>query len=466
MFNRNVWKSAFLSVVMLLTLIGFAVAAPPASKLTPGVASTSSGDGATDTTDTTTTTTPPTDASSTAVDATATSITIVRKGSTLAAQGNYKDEVIIKLQERSPITKVRARVMSGDGLLYAEDATPAATIETKTKRDNAFHISVLTNASTEIPIQVVPFQGTDTAATAIIDAATPVSLSSTPSVLSSLGSKASYLQLFVGTTFTNNYDEQGKNTGFGSGGQIIRLTFDTLWPGSRRKVFTSSNFHTNLDAEFSKFPFGDALSPTAAVGAVVPTDTPATDTTATTQNGKGLANAFTGSVGFTWQPNWWGRHDSRDAEDMQPGDNDPFDAYRWGIFGKAGVTTRAERAEFSHNSTIDRIQYGFRFTHSRSRVASPELEDRNVEPLRFIEISFARFSSFEQRQHASRLVIDGGLRLTALGNNVFPVYAGIHLNSGPGPDDLRVFLGVLMKLDKLAGLINKASEPAKTPPAH
>jgi hypothetical protein len=50
-------------------------------------------------------------------------------------------------------------------------------------------------------------------------------------------------------------------------------------------------------------------------------------------------------------------------------------------------------------------------------------------------------------------VIDAGLRIDALSNEVFPIYVGGHLNTGPGEDDLRLFLGMLVKLDLLGRLV-------------
>jgi hypothetical protein len=366
---------------------------------------------------------------------------------------------------------VVAQVKDDSGALLYISPTGAGTLTTGSAparkisvepADGLVTISIITADKPDVALRITPFDSDDAALTD--DVTDVVLLGST--TIDSLGSKLSYLQLFVGTTFTNNYDEDGKASGFGSAGQLIRLTFDTLWPhqgdNPPTHTFKRGSWHTNLNLEFSKFPFGDSLNPptTSTTPPTPATDTAPTTTTATTDttatNAKGLADAFSGSVGAMWQPNQWAHYDKRDPKDVR-GDDFAYDAYRWGLFGSAGVTTRSQRAKYSHNSSIDRIQFGVRFTHSRSKVDSPEKENRDIEPIRFLEISYGRFSEFEGRPHANRVVVDGGLRLDALSNNVFPIYLGGHLNSGPGPDDLRVFIGVLLKLDKLGALVKQTT---------
>jgi hypothetical protein len=471
----KIGKSTFLSsllIVTLLTLCAFSQPVSPAYVLaTDTSGTTTSGTNTdtatTDTTDTTDTTT------------TAPAITIGKRSDPLLANGNFVDAVTIHTATTVDHVTVQVKDDSG-ALLYlssaaagtlAEGAAPAKKISVKPVGGIA-KISILTKGTSSVPLRITPF---DTTA-AITDDATDVLLSGGSNTVDSLGSKLSYLQLFVGTTFTNNYDDTGKAAGFGSAGQLIRLTFDTLWPhqGKRPRAkdfrahrFQNGSWHTDLNLEFSKFPFGNALNPptTSTAPTPPPTTTTGTTTTGTTTtdttgtNAKGLANAFSGAFGATWQPNRWAHYDKRDSDDIKPGDDFLYDAYRWGLFGRAGATTRSARAKYSHNSTIDRIQFGVRFAHTRSQVDSPEKENRDVEPIRFIEISYGRFSEFEGRPHASRVVIDGGLRLAALSNDVFPIYLGGHLNTGPGPDDLRVFIGVLMKLDKLGALVTKATAP-------
>jgi hypothetical protein len=382
----------------------------------------------------------------------------------LLANGNFVDAVTIHTSTAVDHVTVQVKDDSG-ALLYLSSAaagtlvsgtSPAKKINVKPAAGVA-KISIVTKNVADVSLRITPFDATS----AITDDAADVILSGHSSTVDALGSRLSYLQLFVGTTFTNNYDDTGKASGFGSAGQLLRLTFDTLWPHNRVRssahAFRDGFWHTDLNLEFSKFPFGDALNPPTTGTAPPPTTTTTTATDTTGTNAKGLANAFSGNFGATWQPNRWAHYDKRDADQVRPGDNFNFDAYRWGLFGQAGATTRSQRAKFSHNSTIDRIQFGVRFAHTRSEVDSPEKENRDLEPIRFLEISYGRFSEFEGRPHANRVIVDGGLRLSALSNDVFPIYLGGHLNTGPGPDDLRVFIGVLMKLDKLGALVNKAN---------
>lgn len=382
--------------------------------------------------------------------------------------------------------RIRATVV-GDGVQIYSDKKPDKSAEASTDQFGVakFSLVTLTDHPAATQVQLIPL-GTDaTKDQPDIDHITIVSLTASPTHLDSLGSKLSYLQLFVGTTFTNNYNTDGQNQGFGSGGPLIRLTFDTMWKHQRsgehrylpicscccpngkcenakldcskctlqevnsgtcytpektpnRHAWRDGAWHTDLNVEFTKFPFG--VTPNS--------DQPAT-------NGP-LENAFSGSVGGTWQPNRWSHYDERDPDKIvQLFDDAKYDAYHYELFSKVGVTTRAQK-NTSGDQTIDRFQFGTRFTHRRSYQSNPVDEDRNLEPIRFVEISGGIFSNWQGKHGVPRVIIDGGLRLGALSNDVFPVYLGAHLNTGPGPDDLRVFIGVLMKLDKLANLVRNA----------
>ena len=393
--------------------------------------------------------------------------------------------------------KIRGTSDSDVVLLYIDKPIPGSdkngpsqTVEATTDDSGVAKFSILTKSDhpPKTQIRLIPLTGAGNSDDGgNVQVLTLTTLSTHEQ---SLGSKLSYLQLFTGTTFTNNYDTAGNNTGFGNGGPIIRLTFDTMWKHQRafsprsaqpicacrlcsepqkkeaqcfssEKVpnvhaFADGAWHTDLNVEFTKFPF--ALTPqdtqqlSRSAGRPALTPRKLDNGEQQTTNGP-LENAFSGTVGATWQPNRWSHYDEREgvAEDEPH-----YDAYRWEAFSKAGVTTRAQQSTASHNQSIDRIQIGFRFTHRRSYKPDAASENRNLEPIRFIEISLAGFSNWQGQEHARRVVIDGGLRLGALSNDVFPVYLGAHLNTGPGPDDLRVFIGVLMKLDKLANLVKNA----------
>ena len=314
----------------------------------------------------------------------------------------------------------------------------------------------------------------------------------TPSFVTSLGSRKSYLQIFLGQTFKNTYDGEDpegsnefKNVGFGNGGQLVRLTFNTMWrlqghsctestdcTRNRDNRFRNGLFHTDAHLEFSKFPFGlnteeEGDGDDSGTGDDTGDDTGTGDGTGTTAGtDRGLENAFTGSLGLTWEPNRWTSYDKRDDMDLIPGDDAPYDAYRFGLFTKMGATTRA-KSEPGGNTSINRIQFGLRFTHTRSKFSRPSAEERNEVPIRFVEMSFARFSDWgagpTANDGAPRLVFDAGLRITALSNEVFPIYVGAHFNTGPGEDDLRVFVGMLIKLDLLGRLVQGIAGPPPKP---
>jgi len=447
MKSVHVVRSMFVSVCLIVSLMAITVLGqtPTPATGTNGTSGTTATTGTTGSTETT---------GSTQTTDTTETVVIEKRSGALAANGNFVDAVTVKTTTN--VDHIDVSVKSGNAQLYLGTAgtligeAPGKKISIKPE-SGISKISIITREDTSVPLQVTPFDST----AAIVEEIKTTNLLGGPATLDSLGSKLSYLQLFVGTTFTNNYGADNKSTGFGNSGQLIRLTFDTMWPRHRKlKSFGDGFWHTETNLEFSKFPFGISPSDSSASHLNSSPTATADDSTA---NQKGLENAFSGSVGLTWEPNRWALYDKRDANDVREGDNFPYDAYRLALFGRAGVTTRSERAQFSHSTSIDRFGIGMRFTHKRSQAAKAKNEDRNVEPIRFIEISLQRFSQFDIKHDTTRIVIDGGLRLAAFGNDVFPIYLGGHLNTGPGADDLRVFIGVLMKLDKLGALVKQAT---------
>jgi hypothetical protein len=452
----------------------------------------------------------------------------------LKPNANQIDAITITAKvgdQPKPGVKINAKIVGTDVNLFTDKLPQARTSHAETDATGVAKFSIATTSDHpgNSELQLMPLNADGSVDGANIQ---HVTLTAQPTHLQSLGSKLAYLQLFTGTTFANNYNSTGKNTGFGSGGQIIRMTFDTMWKHQRtlnptpsicsdnsvkaedKKAAGCDSFpapsdicsnpkktaeekqaagcdrypticrnraaslearananceivpnphgwsdgawHTDLNIEFSKFPFSTLEPKKDDKGQIIRDikDQPIMEVVFGP-----LENAFTGSVGATWQPNRWSHYDRRD-EDALAGkfDEMPYDAFRWELFGKAGVTTLAQ-SRVSGDTNTDRIQLGVRFTHRRSFKADASQEDRNLEPIRFIEISGVMFSNWQGKRAVPRVIIDGGLRLGALSNDVFPVYVGAHLNSGPGPDDLRVFLGVLMKLDKLANIVRNAGVP-------
>jgi hypothetical protein len=278
-------------------------------------------------------------------------------------------------------------------------------------------------------------------------------------------SRRLFTELFLGATFTNDYNTEGESTGFNETSPLARVTFDTLWyrqprgedpvdpvTGKARRCATCrALFHTGVDMEFSSFPFG----PEAADG----DDGNGDDNEMQQEPGeepeppdppenapKNLQNAFSGALFAVWFPDRWSSYSATsDLKDF------PTDAIRLGPFVKFGMTTRTQTTE-NGDSSFHRMQVGLRFTHHQTKVGAARLEQDNIVPIRFVELSIARFEEYAGEKEANRLVLDAGFRLPGLGSNMIPFYAGIHLNAGRGPDDLRVFAGFLFKINEIATL--------------
>jgi len=376
-------------------------------------------------------------------------------------------------------------VTAGDAQVYAESTSVLPSLPgLKTDNKGKKNFSIITGKTTDFKILVVPH---DSKNAAQVLKMVVLDLSTGPKFKDALSSNRSFLELFIGQTFANNYDTSGKNTGFGNAGQLMQLTFDTMWKHPRTRwippcprqppdvtnelmpVVTTSNgksvtpqaatptpecnppvptaldglLHTELNMSFSKFPFNSSTPPPSGTPPPASTGTP-------------LENAFTGTLGLIWQPDSWASYSNTSREDGLP-----YDAVRWGIFSRAGFTTRAQTSD-KGDAALGRGQLGFRFTHHHSRASNGSEEVVNYIPIRFVEVSYGWFERFQNaptHQAHRRLVIDGGIRLVPLSNKLIPFYAGVHANLGKGPDDVRVFAGFLFKLDKIAELMSGSSTP-------
>jgi hypothetical protein len=361
-------------------------------------------------------------------------------------------------------------VAEGDVRVYSGSKIETPLNGLKTSGTDGLKTFSFITGQKDFRLRIVPHGADNTAdVTKIVD----LSFSLGPKFKDALSSNRSFLELFMGQTFANNYDASGKNTGFGNAGQLVQLTFDTMWkrpptrwipPCPRQPADVTNSpmssattpvdqpppthsechpadatvhdglLHTELNMAFTKFPFGSAT---------------------TTSGAAPLENAFTGTLGLIWQPDSWASYSNTSREAGLP-----YDAVRWGIFSRAGFTTRAQKND-SGDAAIGRGQLGFRFTHHHSRASTGSEEVVNYIPIRFVEVSYGWFEQFQgakTHQAHRRLVIDGGIRLVPLSNKVIPFYAGVHANVGKGPDDVRVFAGFLFKLDKIAELMGSSIE--------
>jgi hypothetical protein len=378
--------------------------------------------------------------------------TIENKMGPLTPRTVYPKAIVItaKGKDDLPAASQRMKVSiigASDARLFT-DATPArgSTVEVKTDEAGVAGVSVETGENLDVELRVDPL---DSEGNEVVIGEQTVKLSGLRT-FDTFHSRRLYTELFMGGTFTNDYDADGKSTGFNKTAPLVRATFDTLWyhrvPCQARRrhkcdpeppagtLVPGSLWHTGVDMEVSSFPFGSGN----------PQKDP--DTGETTPGPKGLDNAFSGTLFAVYQPDRWASYTQTSELN-----GFPTDALRLGIFGKLGMTTRPTLAD-NGDSSFWRGQIGLRFTHHQTKVNQPYNEQDNIVPIRFIEISYGRFEQFGDERNANRIVIDAGIRLPGLGSNQIPFYAGIHLNGGRGVDDLRIFAGFLFKINELATL--------------
>jgi hypothetical protein len=237
-------------------------------------------------------------------------------------------------------------------------------------------------------------------------------------------------EFFLGLTFSQDYDDDGVSQGFGNTAGLARLSVDTLWGYNKGWAV-----HTRLELTGSEIPSEKAPDQEVL--------TKATDDTLIQ-----YADSFSGSLSAYYFPG--GTLAKYKPTSRAKGL--PYDAFRLGFVGRFGIITRDTR-DISGDSVINYYQAGLSFTHHQTAAANPRSDNLNVFPVRFAELKYGRYEEFAGVPDSDRIIFDGGIRLANTANGAIPFYAGLHVNAGDGADDIRVFLGFLFQLDKLATML-------------
>jgi hypothetical protein len=256
-------------------------------------------------------------------------------------------------------------------------------------------------------------------------------------------------EVLLGVVFQDRYKEQptadGKGTesvaeGFKDRRFLAQVSFDTLWPKANHWTCFSSketprrcSWHTGLSLRFSSFPIAQTETTT---GATQKDD-------ATPKTFSDVADSLTGNLYGVFIPPGWSRYPAVPSKE-----NSLHDAFQLGFIVKAGLITR-DRVRGDTGDTVDHIySAGLRFTHHQTTASSLGDDDRNVIPLRFVELCAVRFDEYAGRRNEWRGVFEAAFRLPVLGEGL-PFYGGISANFGHGPDDIRLFAALVFKLDRI-----------------
>jgi hypothetical protein len=243
-------------------------------------------------------------------------------------------------------------------------------------------------------------------------------------------------EVFLGASLARSYDENGKSSGFDESSFVGRLRVDTLWTQKSKAAF-----HTGIELQFSSFPTTEVVPPGGARAEPPPSITSYADT-------------FSGSVVLIYQPPWkWATHYSETSRNKRP--ELRHDALRVGAVLRAGLASRDAKRTPDGDTDLRFLRAGLIMTHHQTHAGSPEEDDVNVFPMRYVEISYGRFEQIFDQRDADRLVVEAGLRLPGLGNDTVPFYAGLYVNAGHGQDDIRVFAGLLFHINKIVELFQK-----------
>ncbi|MEM1183345.1 MAG: hypothetical protein AAGM22_33710 [Acidobacteriota bacterium] len=259
-----------------------------------------------------------------------------------------------------------------------------------------------------------------------------------------LSSERVATEFFLGTTFATQYDAEGNADGFGETDFLAVLRFDTLW-----KLDKPAALHTHVIFRLAGYPSnpvmemgGDGMDSGAS-------ETPMEPMTSEDFSVE-FADSFSAIGQVLYQPG--GKWASYTKTNRDP--DRPYDALRFGIFGRLGFTTVNDRT-VAEDGQHNFMGLGLSLTHHRTAAEDPKSDNRNVFPDRFIECGVGFYEEIFGRTDDWRVVCDAGLRLTTVAKSQMPFYAGVHVNSGEGPDDLRLFTGVLFEIGALPKIFGR-----------
>lgn len=281
----------------------------------------------------------------------------------------------------------------------------------------------------------------------------------------------------IGTTFQQEYGDDGRNSGFGSSSTLAALSVDTAYSCDRGlcgwigRGFKRDNnavpnnpesaiLRTRLDFRLADAPVGTEASENKAGAADVVFS--------------GSARAFSGTVSALVFPAWAAGRRTRTARR----DNSlPYDSFDFGVGVKLGFTGRERldprngpkvKGDANNDGTVDEGEevvsklydradrvtliggMTTRFEHRQVAVERRDYTEVNQLPITFVQVDVLYYEHWAGKVTDIRAVIEAGIRVPGISSAVLPFYTGLYANVGDGPDDLRIFAGLVFKLDRLA----------------
>lgn len=281
----------------------------------------------------------------------------------------------------------------------------------------------------------------------------------------------------IGTTFQQEYGDDGRNSGFGSSSTLAALSVDTAYSCDRGlcgwigRGFKRDNnavpnnpesaiLRTRLDFRLADAPVGTEASENKAGAADVVFS--------------GSARAFSGTVSALVFPAWAAARRTRTARR----DNSlPYDSFDFGVGVKLGFTGRERldprngpkvKGDANNDGTVDEGEevvsklydradrvtliggMTTRFEHRQVAAERRDYTEVNQLPITFVQVDVLYYEHWAGKVTDIRAVIEAGIRVPGISSAVLPFYTGLYANVGDGPDDLRIFAGLVFKLDRLA----------------
>lgn len=232
-------------------------------------------------------------------------------------------------------------------------------------------------------------------------------------------------EIFVGASFTNEYDDNGESSGINEEDKLIWVKLDSL--------FTWPKCHLHLDTAIT---LNSYLS--------VKEEEPGAEKKDEKKEAKKLADAAILSSTVLIQPEFMSAYYSSFTGRTK----DKYDAFKLGFFIRPIFITRDSK-NVEGDTNIFAFQSGLSLRYHQTESKKFVKDVVNKMPRLFLEVADGWYEEFAQNKYHHRFIANAGFSLLSEEKSVLPLYAGFQLNVGEGEDELKFYVGLLYKIEQI-----------------
>lgn len=232
-------------------------------------------------------------------------------------------------------------------------------------------------------------------------------------------------EIFVGASFTNEYDDNGESSGINEKDKLIWVKLDSL--------FTWPKCHLHLDTAITLNSYLSAKEEESGA-----------EKKDEKKEEKKLADAAIVSSTVLIQPEFLSAYYSSFTGRTK----DKYDAFKLGFFIRPIFITRESKC-VDGDTNIFAFQSGLSLRYHQTESKKFTKDVVNKMPRIFLEIADGWYEEFAQNKYHHRFIANAGFSLLSEEKSVLPLYAGFQLNVGEGEDELKFYLGLLYKIEQI-----------------